>query len=162
MNRDKLVEIAEYFMNDNTCISCNYKDIDLYTCDEEELISAIKSEFQYLLGICGCGNPEIVFENIYNLLFLIKNKSMWNDDLTRKESKEYEEYQKKYDEFLHIEGNKETDWKSLTILYMLDDKGFTEHGTSVYGCWITDLGEWYLLIFEDKKFNPASMDRLWE
>lgn len=27
MDRDKLVEIAEYFMNDDTCMSYNYKDI---------------------------------------------------------------------------------------------------------------------------------------
>ena len=48
-------------------MSWNYHDIDIeeeIKKNREKVIHDIKDEFGYLLGICGCGNPELVFKGI--------------------------------------------------------------------------------------------------
>ena len=151
MTDEDLIRIAKKFMEDkNTCIAYNYKDTNLETCNKEMLRSTIKHEFRLKLGICGCGEPELVLEGIYFLLTIIRDR--YNSD--KLVSKEVEEKaMQAYEELVGIGEGKKTNWEYLAILYMLDDKEFTEHGTGIYGCWITDLGEDYLLIFDDMKFE---------
>lgn len=144
MSDKELLEIAKYFLEiKDTCMSWNY--MDKYIEEEiknnrEKVISDIKDEFVHLLGICGCGNPELVLEGIYNLLILIRDKSR---------STKAEE---KYEELIGIGDDRKVNWLYLAILYLLDDKGFTDHGTGIYGCWIDKLGKYYLKIFSDKQF----------
>ena len=162
MTDEDLIRIAKKFMKDkNTCIAFNWADreISLDTIDEirEKLRSAVKYEFQYKLGICGCGEPELVFEGIYYLLTIIQNK--YNNDIPIEEKNEAQEI---YDKLLKSGPNGETNWFALAILYMLDDKEFTDHGTGIYGCWIDELGKDYLLIFDDHKFEPGCNLELWE
>ena len=154
MTKEELIEIANKFIKDKTtCMSYNFADIDLNTYDENKLKSAVKEEFQRILGICGCGESHLVFEGIYNLLNLMDNKSAWNDDLTNKKPEEYEEYVKAYEDLVGIGEGMTTDWKMLMILYMLDDRDFIEHGTSIYWGWPTELGKDFLKVFDDKQFD---------
>ena len=145
MTDKELLEIADYFINIkvDTCMSWNYAGRDIeeeIKNNREKVISDIKDEFVHLLGICGCGNPELVLEGIYNLLILIRDKY--------KITKAGE----KYEELIGIGDNRKVGWTYLAILYLLDDKGFTDHGTGIYGCWIDTLGKYYLKIFSDKQF----------
>lgn len=154
MTDKELLEIAKYFIEiKDTCMSWNYMDIDIeeeIKNNREKVISDIKNEFTYLLGICGCGNPELVLEGIYNLLILIRDKSsVTNNGLSEEETNKAEE---KYKELIGIGDNRKVNWTYLAVLYLLDDKEFTEHGTGIYGCWIDTLGKYYLKIFSDKQF----------
>ena len=164
MKDEDLIRIAKKFMEDkNTCIAYNWADreISLNTIDEirEELRSAVKDEFQYKLGICGCGNPELVFEGIFYFLTIIRDR--YNSDKLVSEEVE-EKAMQAYKEIVGIGDGKDVNWPFLAMLYWLDDKEFTEHGTGIYGCWINELGKDYLLIFDDMKFHPGSMGKLWE
>lgn len=75
------------------------------------------------LGICGCGNPEDSYKAVHELLLLVRK--------TRKTTSE-----PIYDKWLALMENP----YALTVLYMLSDRGFLEHGTSVYSSWITSEG----------------------
>ena len=155
MTDKELYEIAKYFLEiKDTCMSWNYEDINIeeeIKNNREKVISDIKEEFAFLLGICGCGNPELVLEGIYDLLVLIRDKSsVTNNGLSEEETNKAEE---KYEELIGIGDNRKVNWLYLAILYLLDDKGFTDHGTGIYGCWIDKLGEYYLKIFSDKQFD---------
>ena len=155
MTDEELLEITKYFLkNKDSCMNWNYMDIDIeeeIKNNREKVISDIKDEFGNLLGICGCGNPELVLEGIYNLLILIREKSrVTNNGLSEEETNKAEE---KYEELIGIGNDRKVNWLYLAILYLLDDKGFTDHGTGIYGCWITKLGEYYLKIFSDQQFD---------
>ena len=158
MTDEELLKIAKYFIEiKDTCMSWNYmgKNIEEeIKNNREKVISDIKDEFSALLGICGCGNPELVFEGIYNLLVVIRDKSEYtNNGLSEEETNKAEE---KYKELIGIGDNRKVNWTYLAILYLLDDKGFTEHGTGIYGCWINKLGEYYLKIFSDQQFRQSN------
>lgn len=75
------------------------------------------------LGICGCGNPEDSYKAVHELLSLIRERKE-NPDFTR-----YEKWSTLLDNPY-----------ALTVLYMLNALEFLEHGTSVYGSWITSEG----------------------
>lgn len=137
MTNEDLIRIAKKFIEDeDSCMHSNYSNIDLDNLEEEEIKLDIKIEFKSLLGICGCGRPEIVLENIYDILEKISHK---ND-----EGNEFDLYDWA-----------DEDWRNLLILYVLDEAGLTSHGSSVYGSWISDLGKDFLLIFDDKDFNAS-------
>lgn len=134
MTNEELYEIAEYFIKKDTCMSHNYTGVDIKKIDLEELKNAIKDEFSSgILGICGCGTPEIVRKGIYDYLTMIKNR--------------YDDPNSKAYEWI------DNSWQNLCIAYYLDDKEFTEHGTGIRGCCIDKLGEWYLKIFDDGIFD---------
>ena len=96
---------------------------------DEEGISYANAE-EYLghqFSFCGCGCPEkalLFMRDVFHTL-----------DTKGGSTKEWEERFKRQNEF----------WKSIPdglmyiIWYLLDDKGFTEHGGSVPG-WLTDKG----------------------
>lgn len=134
MTTKELYEIAEYFMKNDACMSFNYAGVDIKKIDIEELKIAIKNAFSTgILGICGCGTPEIVRKGIYDYLVMIKNR--------------YDDPNSKASEWIY------ENWQNLCIAYYLDNKEFTEHGSGIGGCWITKLGEWYLKIFDDGDFD---------
>ena len=89
-----------------------------------------KLKFIDELGICGCGNPELVYAAIYNML---KDRQARGDFLV------------KIDENIHP--------YALYMAYMLDHQGFTEHGSSVYGAWLTSKGVELLEALEQFKMR---------
>ena len=72
------------------------------------------------LGFCGCGNPDAAMKLLRDVLRLLKEQKWYSEDIKA---------------LLPSEG------LNYLVLYMLDDKGFTEHGTSVNCSWLTDRGE---------------------
>jgi hypothetical protein len=84
-----------------------------------------------LLGFCGCGDPEAALAYVRSALRLIVG--LHRDDPTP-----WDEKYRRYREHAHtlFHGDRGTE---LFMWYFLDDKGLTEHGTSVPG-WLTPLG----------------------
>ena len=75
------------------------------------------------LGICGCGNPEDAYKAVHEIMLLIREiKEAPSKDL--------------YSKYSDLTDNP----YALTVLYMLDDREFLEHGTSIHGCWLTTKG----------------------
>lgn len=90
------------------------------------------------LGFCGCGNPEQDIIFIKNILDL-RNK--WhNDKLTYK----------KYRKLIKKEFIKNWECAEEYILYMLNDKEFLEHGSSVGGSWLLNKGHKLLKITNEE------------
>lgn len=66
------------------------------------------------LGICGCGNPKMVYRLIHVVMKEILESSVKVTDYVG-----YYDY----------------------MIYQLNEQGFLEHGSSIYGSWID--GRWY-------------------
>lgn len=66
------------------------------------------------LSICGCGNPKMVYRLIHVVLKEIHESSVRVDDYVG-----YYDY----------------------MIYQLNEQGFLEHGSSIYGSWITEKGK---------------------
>lgn len=136
MTDEELYEIANYFINKDTCMHANYCKIDLKEMikeDPQKVIDDIQNEFQYLLGICGCGCTDEVYKGIYAFLNIVNNKT--------KDPHNKEKADQVYSWIID-------NWENYFIANVLDDKGLLDHGTSIRCCWITELGEWYLKIFD--------------
>ncbi|MEQ1950884.1 hypothetical protein [Mesorhizobium sp. CN2-181] len=78
---------------------------------------------------CGCGCPEDVHSFICKCLTQFKGK-----------------YPTPGVEGIKAVIEKDLDTAAEFIAHFLMDKGLTEHGSSVYGSWLTPLGEQFLAI----------------
>ena len=140
----RLSEIAEFVvdkypdccMASNNVISKGCRE-DWY---EEYLIDELMSFFSYeIMDMCGCGCPEDTHEMIRRVLNV---RYDWHTDKI-----EYEEIKKRYKEDLHLDTEDTLHYGALQfVLYMLDSNGILEHGGSIGGCWLTDLGKMYLTV----------------
>lgn len=69
------------------------------------------------LSICGCGNPKMVYGLIHVVMKeILKSSSVKVDDYVG-----YYDY--------------------MYMIYQLNEQGFLEHGSSIYGSWVTEKGE---------------------
>lgn len=66
------------------------------------------------LSICGCGNPKMVYRLIHVVMKEILESSVKVTDHVG-----YYDY----------------------MIYQLNEQGFLEHGSSIYGSWVTEKGE---------------------
>lgn len=140
----KLSEIAEFVvekypdccMASNNVVSKGCRE-DWY---EEYLIDELMSFFSYeIMDMCGCGCPEDTYELIRRVLNV---RYDWYIDKI-----EYEEIKKRYKEDLHLDTEDTLHYGALQfVLYILDSSGILEHGSSIGGCWLTDLGKMYLTV----------------
>lgn len=150
-------EISEYIVNkySDCCMAVN--NIVDNGCREdwyeEYLVDELISFFMYeKLNLCGCGAPEYTYETIRRLLTIRKE---WQDNNNIK----YEDVIKRYLEDLHIDNDDDMQYGMLQfMMYVLDDKGMLEHGSSIGGCWLTNegkmlldvLNEWHRLDFDEE------------
>jgi len=81
----------------------------------------------HILGFCGCGDNEVAAKYIRSIMYLI------NEIFADKEN--YKERWKELDEYFG--GNAGAQY---FVYYWLDQKEFTEHGSSVPG-WLTPKGK---------------------
>jgi hypothetical protein len=111
----------------------HYPYIDETGCchqDIEDLITTI-----YNIPSCGCGNPESLLMMLYTILSEMSNS---NDDKWNKTIREYRSKDSIFDNGLvHF------------VLYWLDQEQYTEHGSSVFGSWLTEKGEEFLKDLEE-------------
>lgn len=86
------------------------------------------------IPICGCGQPWLIQEKLYDYLSTIWGR--YNEGVT------YEETEAK------IEALFETRLERSLIEYLADAAGFTEHGGNVHGQWVDTNGEHWMRGFE--------------
>jgi hypothetical protein len=137
-------EIAEYIIEKypGSCLAQNVTKYGHgYLLEDDEMLTEeLASFFAYdLLGLCGCGNPEDAWDVIRRVLRI---RSLCRE-------REYDEIKQMYKDELRLDIDNDVDWGILQfILYILDDKGLVEHGSSIGGCWLTELGEMYLTVLD--------------
>lgn len=93
------------------------------------------------LSLCGCGCPNDTLDVIRKYLHIRKD---WKDNKC-----DYDEVQQRYKTELNIDDQDDIQWGLLQFMaYILDDRGFTEHGSSIGGCWLTEKGEMFLTVLD--------------
>lgn len=131
-------EIAEHLIK-------KYPDADIdvyhgYREDwyEEYLIDYLMDFFSFdILGLCGCGSQEDTQFVIWRYLTI--RKRYFDERLS------WNQVQELYKSELNIDTDNEMHYGLLQFLmYVLDDKGITAHGSGIGGAWLTRLGEMYL------------------
>ena len=110
-----------------------WDDQCFYLNDEPELQAILKYYYYYKLNWCGCGCPEDAMRTVAKYL--------------KAKSYNYPENDKKMKEF--FDGKDEDDDLILCLAYTMDAAGFTEHGSSIYSCWLTDDGKYFLWAIEE-------------
>lgn len=105
---------------------------------EEYLIDELMDFFSYeIMGMCGCGCPEGTHDIIRKILNIRVER--FEKDI------KYDEIQERYKEELHLDTQDSLHYGVLQfIFYMLDSKEIVEHGSSIGGCWLAELGKMYL------------------
>ena len=128
----KLSEIAKHIVTYHPDSELRYyvndKDVD-----EELLIEPLLDFYIHeQMGLCNCGNPEDTYEVIRKYLHI---REEW-----RKESlSTYDNLVESYEVNLHINYKNSINYGLLQfMMYVLDSNGFTEHGGSIGGCWLTE------------------------
>ena len=100
----------------------------------EDIVEDCLKEFHYEdLGLCGCGCPEETYEVIRKILNIQSSNAKW------------ETKQKQFSELCNADMDN-ANYSGLIqfVLYVLDNKGFLEHGSSIGGSWLTEKGKIYL------------------
>lgn len=140
----RLSEIAEYVVEKypDCCMACN--NIIKIGCREEwyeeYLIDELIDFFSYeIVNMCGCGIPEDTYETIRRLLNI---RLEWQENKLK-----YKDVQQRYKEELKLDTSDDIYYGVLQfMLYMLDSCEIVEHGSSIGGCWLTELGKMYLTV----------------
>ena len=98
--------------------------VDVNGCHHDDAKSFLQC---HILGFCGCGAPEDSLRYIRDCLRHIANL------------KQVHEKQATYEAWGN-EGKELMGRAEYFTRYVLDQKGLTEHGTSIKGAWLTDKG----------------------
>jgi len=104
--------------------------------DEYRNSAWIRYDLHGVLGLCGCGIPEESAAWLLSLLKMIGSK--------RESPEDYERYCEKTEE---VWGDTPDAMRYL-ILYWIDDRGWTEHGGNVRGCWLQEKGRAAMVALE--------------
>lgn len=146
-NINILKEIREYIIKEDkesSIASNNY-------C-EETLLDDLYTYYTYeVIGCCGCGDTDSTTKAIMNYLNSVFIRHSVFLSSSFRQSKEWAETIKIADDILEENfGFRDvTDNPLLQYLaYSLDDKGLTEHGTSIRGCWLTKSGKHCLYVYQ--------------
>ena len=122
----------------------------------EELYQSLPD---YILGtffkFCSCGNPENVMQIVGDFLKLYHEYEQLRPEDYH--SPEYKTYELKRETWFNTNEN-----LHLFLLYYLDSVEFMEHGSGVYGSWITDKGKAFLVVYKwyQAHFNISTGQRL--
>lgn len=134
MNTEYINEIKDYIINKypDSCLAYNYNS----SYYEELLIEECENFFYYeKLNWCGCGDPDRAKKVVRDYLEVVNDKFDSNTDF-------YEKFGVKYvydDKLL------------LCLAYTLDAAGFTDHGTSISGAWLTNEGKMFFWLLQQNK-----------
>lgn len=144
-------EIAEHIIKnyEDSCLAYNSRHHDY---SDEELAKECEAYFYHeKLNWCSCGDPEAAKRCIRDYLDII------NLDYDNRE------------QFMAAYEQKQADMKKrfgatyvydnellLCLAYAMDGAGFTEHGSSIGGAWLTDEGKMFLFLLKtDKELDEA-------
>ena len=99
------------------------------------------------LGICGCGCPDEVVEMIVEFL---KRKIEYREKIMNSRESHFKIYDEE-DKWLNEFKEENKGLLYTFFLYMLNNKGFMEHGTSIYSSWVDEKGKKLIECFEREK-----------
>lgn len=140
----RLSEIAEYMIDHHMEESLESEVVcgNHEKWYEKSLIDPLMDEFWYHdLGLCGCNCPEDTKEAIRKYLHI--RKDFHDKELT------YEGVVRRYRTDLGIDEHSQVQHGVLQfMMYILDKEGYTEHGGSVGGCWLTKKGEMFMDVLD--------------
>ena len=144
-----ILEIVEYVLDKepDSCLSHNIHHYGNYKEYSEEMIEETFLEqlddfFTYeIIDLCSCGTPNNCKKDILNLLNILYNKKINPNsneayEIKTQQLKETFNARTVYDNSL-----------LLFMVYILDSKGLLDHGSSIGGAWITDLGNMCRIIY---------------
>lgn len=109
--------------------------IDDSGCSWDSKMSYVSIE---LLGSCGCGNPEANVDYVEKMI--LHHVADWSTSPGRSSQTTQEEYNDPAVQF---------------FLYWADDKGLSEHGSSIFGSWLTDKGRQLLTDIAEAKAEAS-------
>lgn len=112
-----------------------YEDLLYGGCTYENLEDVLQTG---VLGFCGCGDASDNLLHIMTVLSLLESRS-------EGERSEYMEWYAKLKAYFGTETH------AQFFYYWLDERGFTEHGGSVFGSWLTPKGKDLLRALEKWK-----------
>lgn len=146
-------EIANYIINNHhdCCLAYNSGG-KLDTYYEDTLYEECLKFFTYeQLGICGCGRPEDTINVIKDLLNILDKYEKIRDDKTVDFHQTYEDKWKDLNSLcgVHIKDNDNYDGMLQFMMYVLDDKGFLEHGSGISGAWLSNEGKMLLYVLNN-------------
>lgn len=140
----RLSEIAEYMIDHHMEESLESEVVcgNHEKWYEESLIDPLMDEFWYHdLGLCGCNCPEDTKKAIRKYLHI--RKDFHDKELT------YEGVVRRYRTDLGIDEHSQVQHGVLQfMMYVLDKEGYTDHGGSVGGCWLTKKGEMFMDVLD--------------
>lgn len=163
-----LKEAIEYIYNDmkteyddSYYIIRDFKEelsiIDYTNPYVEELCNCIIAETKYFNHCC-CGDPLTSITPVVNLLKALSEWKKWSNSYEKENgmvsygSENWDFYWHKNKEIFKSYIGVEDVYENplyLYVAYDLDRVGCTEHGSSIGGAWITELGEAILVLFEE-------------
>lgn len=123
--------INKYWKNDGY-----YDEEDCYYDDELRFIHI------GLFGFCGCGEPIKMMKYIKDVLFAINTKTNSVHELLESHSVREVYTDNKLKEIIsEFDKVFKSEEIQLIVLYLLDKMELTEHGTSIYGSWLSEFGK---------------------
>lgn len=132
----RIMEIFNWIKENRPDSSISSNDFSNYQISE--IFEEVVEHFSYFeIGLCGCGMPDSTIDTIRDYLKIIKDTQGSRLD-NRKAAL------KKVFDVEYIT----SDSLLQFMAYVLDHLGFTEHGSGIDGCWITDLGEMCLYAYD--------------
>lgn len=137
-------EISDYIINKypECCLAYNIKN-HLYS--DEQLEKECINFFWYeKLNFCGCGTPNAVKKCIRDYLNIINDVK--NEDYS------YSEQAKRMKERFGFEAVYDNELL-MCFAYTLDVAEFTEHGTAINACWLTEEGKMFLFLLNRLDFE---------
>jgi len=147
-----IIEIAEYIKSNypNSCIAYNYDHINIAKeyADAEDLLAedVIKFFYYEVLGCCGCGDPGSTLDVIRQTLWIQSKYRRWG------------EKEVAYESSLDLILTKPEHYGAVQfVLYILDDKGFIDHGSCITSAWLTQLGEMFLYALDYAAMNGVEI-----
>ena len=108
----------------------------------QDPIEIVKFYYFEKLGWCGCGCPSVVLETIAKYLESVELP--------------YEQRDAKMKEYFPPNG--EENELVMCLAYTLDKAGFTDHGTSIFSCRLTDDGKRFLRAIKEAQKQNALDD----
>lgn len=148
LNEEQIIEIAKYISENylEGCIGYNLENKMDYSEIADVILEDCEDFFYFeKLNWCGCGDPSIAKRCIRDYLNIIKISNDIRDPRDAYDIKEaliVDRFGCKtiYDNEL-----------LLCLAYALDAAGFTEHGSSIGGAWLTREGEMFLNVLVTRK-----------
>lgn len=140
--KQRLNKIADYIIQKypDSCLAHNGKD-------DFSLQEDIQNFFYFeRLGWCGCGDPEAVMREICKYFSILD----WRDSIRHYEREMYNKLCKKFREAFGVESIYDNPLL-MALAYAMDAAGFTDHGTSIGGAWLTDEGKMFLYVLRNNK-----------